>query len=50
MPVGGGFGKATVLGKQPIKLDLDFYYNAVRPKAANDTWLLQATLTFQFPK
>ena len=50
VPVGGGFGKATVLGEQPTKLDLAFYYNAIRPKAANDTWLLQVTLTFQFPK
>jgi len=50
VPLGGGFGKAAVLGEQPIKLDLNFYYNAIRPKAANDTWLLQVTLTFQFPK
>jgi hypothetical protein len=50
VPVGGGFGKVVRLGAQPIKLDLDAYYNAIRPKAANDTWLLQATMTLQFPK
>jgi hypothetical protein len=49
VPVGGGFGKASRLGGQPIKLDLDAYYNAIRPKVGNDTWLLQATLTFVFP-
>jgi len=49
VPLGGGFGKAFRLGEQAIKIDLDAYYNAVRPKAAHDTWLLQATLTFQFP-
>jgi hypothetical protein len=49
VPVGGGFGKAFQLGGQPMKLDLDAYYNAIRPKAANETWLLQVTLTFQFP-
>jgi hypothetical protein len=48
VPVGGGFAKAVRLGEQPIKLDLDAYYNAVRPKAANETWLIQVTLTFQF--
>jgi hypothetical protein len=49
VPVGGGFGKAFRLGEQPMKLDLDAYYNVIRPKAGNDTWLLQATLSFQFP-
>jgi hypothetical protein len=49
LPVGGGFGKLVRLGEQPIKLDLDAYYNAIRPKAANETWLLQVTVTFQFP-
>jgi hypothetical protein len=50
VPVGGGFAKLVRLGEQPIKLDLDAYYNAVRPKASNETWLLQATVTFQFPE
>jgi hypothetical protein len=50
VPLGGGFGKALRIGSQPVKLDFDAYYNAIRPKAANDTWLLQATLTLQSPK
>jgi len=49
VPVGGGFGKAFHLGGQAMKLDFDAYYNAIRPKAGNETWLLQAKLTFQFP-
>jgi hypothetical protein len=49
VPVGGGFGRAIRLGVQPIKLDVDAYYNAIRPKAGNETWLRQATVTFQFP-
>jgi hypothetical protein len=32
-----------------LKLALDAYYNAIRPNAGNETWLLQATLTFIFP-
>jgi hypothetical protein len=27
---------------------LDGYYNAVRPKAGNEAWLLQVKLTVQF--
>jgi hypothetical protein len=49
VPIGGGFGKVVRLGEQPIKLDVDAYYNAIRPKAGNETWLLQVTATFQFP-
>jgi len=41
-------GKTFRLGEQPIKLALDAYYNAIRPSAGNDTWLLQATITFIF--
>jgi hypothetical protein len=49
VPVGGGFGKAFRLGEQAMKLDFNAFYNAIRPKAANETWLLQVKLTFQFP-
>jgi hypothetical protein len=49
VPVGGGFGKAFRLGGQAMKLDFNAFYNAIRPKAGNDTWLLQVKLTFQFP-
>ena len=50
MPVGGGFGKLIRLGAQPLRLDVDAYYNAIRPAAGNETWLLQAKLTFLFPE
>jgi hypothetical protein len=49
VPAGGGFGKTFQLGGQPLKVDFDAYYNAVRPKAGQETWLLQVKLTFQFP-
>jgi hypothetical protein len=48
VPVGGGFGKVVRLGGQPVQLELDAYYNAIRPQAANDTWLIQLTMTFIF--
>jgi hypothetical protein len=50
VPIGGGPGKAFTLGDLSLKLDLDAYYNAIRPKADQDTWLLQVTLTLAFPK
>ena len=48
VPVGGGISKIIHLDEQPIKLELDAYYNAIRPTAGEDTWLFQATLTFIF--
>jgi len=36
-------------GGQAVKAEVDGYYNAIRPQAGNETWLLQATLTFVFP-
>jgi hypothetical protein len=50
IPVGGGLSKSFRIGDQPVKLALDAFYNAIRPKADSDTWLLQATLTFSFPR
>jgi hypothetical protein len=32
-----------------MKLELAAYYKAIRPEASYGTWLLQVTLTFQFP-
>jgi hypothetical protein len=48
VPVGGGLSKTFHLGEQPIKLAFDAYYNAIRPDAGKDMWLLQATMTFVF--
>ena len=49
VPVGGGISKTFRLADQPMKLAVDGYYNAIRAQAANDTWILQVTLTFLFP-
>ena len=48
VPVGGGFSKVVALNTQPVKLAVDAYYNAIRPKAGNQTWVLQLTATFLF--
>lgn len=49
IPVGGGISKTFRLGGQPMKLSFDSYYNAIRPQADKETWLLQVTLTLLFP-
>jgi len=49
VPVGGGFGKLFRVNGQAVRVDLDSYYNAVRPQASNETWLVQLKLTFVFP-
>ncbi len=50
VPVGGGFGKLFRVEGQAVRLDLDSYYNAIRPQAGNETWLVQLKLTFVFPE
>jgi hypothetical protein len=48
LPVGGGFSKVVTVADQPIKLAIDSYYNAVRPTASKQTWLMQFTVTLLF--
>lgn len=50
VPVGGGLGKLIRVGGQAVKFDLDSYYNAIRPTAGKETWLVQVKLTFVFPE
>lgn len=50
VPIGGGFGKLFRLEGQAVRVDLDSYYNAVRPQAGKETWLVQLKLTFVFPE
>jgi hypothetical protein len=49
IPVGGGLAKTFRVVSQPVKLSVDSYYNAIRPEASKETWLLQVTLTLLFP-
>ena len=48
LPVGGGFAKLFRIGSQPVQFSVDAYYNAIRPTASSETWLIQATVTFVF--
>jgi hypothetical protein len=47
-PGRGRHEQGVRIGGLPVKLELDAYYNAIRPIANQDPWQLQATLTFVF--
>ena len=49
IPLGGGVGKITKIGKQPIALRMHFYWNVERPDNAPEA-LLRFTITLLFPK
>ena len=50
VPVGASIGKASRFFKQPVNISLASYYNAIRPTANKETWLVQLTVTFIFAK
>ena len=49
VPFGGGIGKVFKLGKQPINVNAQGYYNAVRPDGWGD-WQLRVQAQLIFPK
>jgi hypothetical protein len=49
VPIGGGFGRVTKIGKLPVNIKLSAYYNMIRPDNGAD-WTAQLQLTFLFPK
>jgi hypothetical protein len=49
VPFGGGIGRLVKLGKQPVNLRLQGFYNVEKPKGAED-WALQLQVQFLFPK
>lgn len=60
VPVGGGFGKITSFGKQPVDLSMQAFYNVEKPNPfegqglnldnQGETWTLRLQLKFLFPK
>ena len=49
VPFGGGVGKITKLGFQPVNLTAQFYGNAVYP-AGTSPWGMRLQIAFLFPK
>ncbi len=49
VPLGGGVGKLTKFGKQPVNINLQVYYNVARPENASD-WSIRFNVQFLFPK
>lgn len=51
VPVGGGFGRLIRIGKLPVNLQAQAYYNVVKPDddPAAD-WTLRLQIQFLFPK
>jgi len=49
VPVGGGIGKLTRFGKQPVNLTLKAYNNVIHPDGGPD-WSVFAGVSFLFPK
>jgi hypothetical protein len=60
VPLGGGFGKITSWGKQPVDLSMQAFYNLEKPDPLEgqgvnldnqgDTWTLRLQLKLLFPK
>ncbi len=49
VPVGGGVGKITHLGKQPIDAQVQVFYNVTKPDGGPD-WSLRLQFKLLFPK
>jgi len=49
VPVGGGIGKIVKLGRQPINLSVQGFYNVVRPDVLG-RWSLRLQVQLLFPK
>jgi len=49
VPFGGGLGKVFKIGKLPVNLNAQMYYNAVKPEGVG-SWQSRIQLQFLFPK
>jgi hypothetical protein len=49
VPFGGGIGRITKFGTQPVSLVAQFYGNAVHP-ANSSSWTMRLQISFLFPK
>ena len=50
VPIGGGFGRVFLLGRQPINASLQGFYNVVNPDNIGPDWTIRFTIQFLFPR
>ena len=50
VPVGGGFGRVMLVGRQPINMNVQAFYNLEKPNNIGPEWSMRATLQFMFPR
>lgn len=49
LPLGGGFGRVFKIGNQPVNMQVQGFWNVVKPEGAAD-WTLRTQMTLLFPK
>ena len=50
VPVGGGVGRIVVLGRQPVNLSLQSFYDVENPDNIGPEWSVRFTWQFLFPR
>ena len=49
VPIGGGVGRVFSIGKQPVNMQAQAYYNIEKPEISGD-WGLRLQLTLLYPQ
>ncbi len=49
-PLGGGFGRIFPIGRQPVNLSLQSYYNIEKPDTIGPEWSIRLAFQLLFPK
>ncbi|MBI5447516.1 MAG: neuromedin U [Gammaproteobacteria bacterium] len=50
VPVGGGFGRVFLMGKQAVNTSLQAFYNVKQPELTGPAWSVRFVFTFLFPE
>jgi hypothetical protein len=50
IPVGGGFGRVFHIGKQPVNMQMQAFYNVEKPDDLGPEWSTRFQMQFMFPK
>ena len=50
VPIGGGFGRVFLMGRQPVNMSLQYFHNVEKPNDIGPDWTLRGTVQFMFPR